>query len=87
MGSYQWGDNGFGACDPGLGAGFSDGVTGPGSGCAQALSGWVDVKPWTIYEATFLAKIFMTVHIQCLICMVRLIIPMLFRVRLGIRNT
>ena len=52
MGSYQWGDNGFGACDPGLGAGFSDGVTGPGSGCAQALSGWVDVKPWTIYEAT-----------------------------------
>ena len=54
MGSYNWGDNGWGACDPGMGvSGLSeDGLTGPGTGCAQALSGWVSVKPWTIYEAT-----------------------------------
>ena len=54
MGSYNWGDNGFGACNPGLGSDF---VSPTGSyedapACAQALSGWVDVKPWTIYEAT-----------------------------------
>ena len=51
MGSYQWGDNGYGACNQGMGSAF-DSYTGPDSGCTQALSGWVDVKPWTIYEAT-----------------------------------
>lgn len=47
-GSYNWGDNGYGACQN------NDGVSDwtVTNNCLQSLSGWVTVKPWTIYNAT-----------------------------------
>ena len=49
MGSNNWGDNGFGACTSLGDSTLSDQSFGA---CVQALSGWVSVKPWTIYNAT-----------------------------------
>ena len=49
MGSNNWGDNGFGACTSLGNSTFSDQSFGA---CVQSLSGWVSVKPWTIYNAT-----------------------------------
>lgn len=48
-GSNNWGDNGFGACTSLGNSTFSDQSFGA---CVQSLSGWVSVKPWTIYNAT-----------------------------------
>ena len=47
-GSYNWGNDGYGACQN------SDGLTDwtVVNNCLQSLSGWVTVKPWTIYNAT-----------------------------------
>jgi len=47
-GSYNWGDNGYGACQNN--GGVSDWTV--TNNCLQSLSGWVTVKPWTIYNAT-----------------------------------
>ena len=46
--SYNWGDNGYGACQNNYGESQWT-VTG---NCIQSLSGWVTVKGWTIYNAT-----------------------------------
>lgn len=48
-GSNNWGDNGFGACTSLGNSTYSDQSFGA---CVQSLSGWVSVKPWTIYNAT-----------------------------------
>jgi len=46
--SYNWGDNGYGACQNSYGESQWT-VTG---NCIQSLSGWVTVKGWTVYNAT-----------------------------------
>jgi hypothetical protein len=48
-GSENWGSNGFGACTSLGNSTFSDQSSGA---CVQSLSGWVNVKPWTIFYAT-----------------------------------
>jgi hypothetical protein len=48
-GSNNWGNNGFGACTSLGNSTYSDQSFGA---CVQSLSGWVSVKPWTIYNAT-----------------------------------
>lgn len=48
-GSNNWGDNGFGACTSLGNSTYADQSFGA---CVQSLSGWVSVKPWTIFNAT-----------------------------------
>ena len=48
-GSENWGSNGFGACTSLNTSEFADQSFGA---CVQSLSGWVTVKPWTIFNAT-----------------------------------
>lgn len=45
--SYNWGDNGYGACQNDYGLSWTE-----TNNCVQALSGWVTVKGWTIYNAS-----------------------------------
>ena len=51
-GSENWGSNGFGACTSLADIVYPDTFSEPSGNCVQSLSGWVSVKPWTIFNAT-----------------------------------